>query len=160
MTDIRPADPGQADELTELMHASSAYRGEYASILHEFRLTAADLSTEPTFVAMRAERPLGFYRLILDPPELDLLFVADHAQGLGLGARLLRHMLAEAARRGLTAVRIVSHPPAAEFYRRQGARQVRILPPSPPRVTWSRPEFTLPVPPAAGCTRPPAPPGS
>ncbi|MGO1052338.1 hypothetical protein [Crossiella sp. CA198] len=92
MTVIRPADPGQAEELTELMYACSAYRGEYASILHDFRLTAADL----------------------------------------------------------TAVRIVSHPRAAEFYRRQGAEQVRILPPSPPRVTWSRPEFTLPVPAPAG----------
>ncbi|MGW0523741.1 GNAT family N-acetyltransferase [Crossiella sp. NPDC003009] len=143
--DIHPADPGQADELTALMHNSSAYQGEYASILHGFRLTPADLTSAPAFVARRGTETLGFYRLIPAPPELDLLFVADHAQGLGLGRRLIRHMLALAGECGLTAVRIVSHPPAADFYRRQGAEQLRLLPPSPPRVTWTRPEFLLPV---------------
>ncbi|WHT15915.1 GNAT family N-acetyltransferase [Crossiella sp. CA-258035] len=153
--DIHPADPSQADELTALMHNSSAYQGEYASILHGYRLTPADLTTAPTFVARRGTEPLGFYRLIPDPPELDLLFVADHAQGLGLGRHLIRHMLAVAGERGLAAVRIVSHPPAADFYRRQGAQQVQLLPPSPPRVTWTRPEFRLPVPAPGNSAAPP-----
>lgn len=146
--EIRRADPTQAETLTALMHASSAYRGEYASILHGFRLTPEDLTTAPTYLAHRENKPLGFYRLIPNPPELDLLFVTDSAQGLGLGARLIRHMLDQARELGLTEVRIVSHPPAAEFYRRQGARQVAVLEPSPPRVTWRRPEFVLSVPPA------------
>ncbi|WP_435854632.1 GNAT family N-acetyltransferase [Streptomyces triculaminicus] len=87
------------------------------------------------------ERALGFYALVLEPPELDLAFVADDAQGRGVGRLLIEHMIGQSREAGLADVRVVSHPPAEEFYRRLGAERVRVVAPSPPKVTWERPEL-------------------
>ncbi|WP_457518213.1 GNAT family N-acetyltransferase [Streptomyces sp. TE33382] len=90
-------------------------------------------------------RVLGFYSLILSPPELDLMFVADDAQGLGIGRLLVGHLRDEARRAGLSRVRIVSHPPSEGFYRSVGAERVGTLTANPPAVMWDRPELVLPV---------------
>ncbi|MEE1740457.1 GNAT family N-acetyltransferase [Streptomyces sp. BE147] len=90
-------------------------------------------------------RVLGFYSLILSPPELDLMFVADDAQGLGIGRLLVGHLRGEARRAGLSRVRIVSHPPSEGFYRSVGAERVGTLAANPPAVMWDRPELVLPV---------------
>nr|WP_085983608.1 GNAT family N-acetyltransferase [Saccharothrix espanaensis] len=127
------------------MHGCSAYSGEYASILHDFRVTAEHVRAHPTFLAGAAGEVLGFYSLITDPAELDMLFVADRAQGAGLGARLVGHLLEQARARGLTTVKVVSHPPAEGFYRRMGARRVGVVPARPPKVTWERPELAFDV---------------
>jgi GNAT superfamily N-acetyltransferase len=138
----------QVDTLTALMHESQAYQGEYASILDGYRVTPAYLDRHPTFVATANDTIIGFYSLIPQPPELDLLFVADTAQGLGVGAALMTHMFTQATARGMTSVRVVSHPPAVEFYKRVGARQIGIVPPHPPKITWPRPELVFDIPPA------------
>ncbi|SHF68286.1 GNAT family N-acetyltransferase [Streptoalloteichus hindustanus] len=143
---IRPATAGDAERLTALMLASSAYRGVYASILAGYRLTPEYVEGHPTFVAEAGGRVVGFYGLVVEPAELDLLFVSDDAQGLGVGRALVAHLLAEARRRGIASVRVVSHPQAEGFYRRMGARPVGVVPPSPPRVTWERPELVFDVP--------------
>ncbi|CAM5455920.1 hypothetical protein SCALM49S_05154 [Streptomyces californicus] len=57
------------------------------------------------------DRVLGFYALVLDPPELDLMFVADEAQGRGIGRLLAAHLREEARAAGLAGVRIVSRRP-------------------------------------------------
>jgi GNAT superfamily N-acetyltransferase len=67
--------------------------------------------------------------------------VADSAQGRGIGRLLIEHMVGQAREAGLTDVRVVSHPPAEEFYRRLGAEWVRMVAPSPPKVAWERPEL-------------------
>jgi len=143
---IVEAMPRDADALTDLMLGSKAYQGEYASILDGYRVTASYVEQHPTFVAVSDGQILGFYGLIIEPAQLDMLFVADAAQGLGIGARLVAHMLGQAADRGITSVRVVSHPPAVGFYRRVGARQVGTVPPRPPKVTWSRPDLLFDVP--------------
>ncbi|MGW3728445.1 GNAT family N-acetyltransferase [Streptomyces sp. NPDC000851] len=51
-------------------------------------------------------RLLGFCALILDPPELDLAFVADDAQGGGIGRLLMEHMIGQARDAGLASVRV------------------------------------------------------
>ncbi|WP_206796471.1 GNAT family N-acetyltransferase [Amycolatopsis sp. MtRt-6] len=142
--EIRRATPGQAGTLTALMHASSAYQGEYASILDGYAIAPGYVEANPTFVATRDGEILGFYALL--EAELDLLFVADRAQGLGIGARLVAHMLAEARERGLDSVRVVSHPPALAFYVRMGARRTGTIPAAPPKVRWDRPELRFDVP--------------
>ncbi|SCE36813.1 Acetyltransferase (GNAT) domain-containing protein [Streptomyces sp. ScaeMP-e83] len=91
------------------------------------------------------DRALGFYALILQPPELDLMFVADEAQGLGVGRLLISHLREEAGRAGLTGIRIVSHPPAEGFYRAVGAEPVGTVRANPPAVMWDRPELLLAV---------------
>ncbi|MCX5401406.1 GNAT family N-acetyltransferase [Streptomyces sp. NBC_00102] len=112
---------------------------------------------------------LGFYSLVLDTNgpdgpdgpngpngtgeprgsaatgELDLMFVADAAQERGIGRLLIAHLRKEAARAGLDAVRVVSHPPAEGFYRRVGAERTGTVPATPPYVMWDRPELTLPI---------------
>ncbi|WP_103337534.1 GNAT family N-acetyltransferase [Amycolatopsis sp. CA-126428] len=142
--EIRRANPAQAAALTALVHASSTYQGDYASILDGYTITPDHLEAHPAFTAAKDGEILGFYALLAG--KLDLLFVADRAQGLGIGARLIEHMLAEARERGLDSVRVVSHPPALAFYVRMGARRTGTIPANPPKVRWDRPELRFDVP--------------
>jgi GNAT superfamily N-acetyltransferase len=142
---ISRAGASDADRLTALMHESAAYQGEYASILDGYRVTEDYLATHPAFIAEAQRDVVGFYSLIEYPAELDLMFVADSAQGTGIGAWLIEHMLGQATERGMTEIRVVSHPPAAGFYERMGARRVGVVPASPPKITWERPELVFSV---------------
>lgn len=86
----------------------------------------------------------GFYALVSDEggAELDFMFVADKAQGLGIGRLLFGHMKNTARTLGHDRVLIVSHPPAEPFYAKMGAVTVDRKPPSG-RVMWSRPRMRL-----------------
>lgn len=93
---------------------------------------------------------LGFWSLLVPgrgqagDGELDLLFVADHEQGKGLGRTLVEDLLRHAAKAGLARVHVVSHPPAEPFYRAAGAvpaGEVRAR----GSVTWSRPLLVFDV---------------
>ncbi|MCE7080991.1 GNAT family N-acetyltransferase [Streptomyces sp. ST2-7A] len=139
---VRRATAADAGRLTALVRSSGAYRGRYAPIIAGYQVTAEYIARHQVFTAANtAGEPLGFYALVLEPPELDLAFVADDAQGRGIGRLLMAHMKEQAAAAGLPEVRVVAHPPAEEFYRSQGAEPVGTVPPSPPKVTWSRPEL-------------------
>ncbi|NJP73631.1 GNAT family N-acetyltransferase [Streptomyces sp. C1-2] len=141
-TTIERAVPQDADRLTSLIHNCGAYRGPYASIISGYQVTADYIARHRVFVAVdETERLLGFYALLLEPPELDLAFVADDVQGRGVGRLLIKHMITQAKAAGLTEVRVVSHPPAEEFYQRLGAVRVGTIAPSPPKVDWERPEL-------------------
>lgn len=130
------------ERLTALIQESGAYRGTYASIISGYRVTADYIARHRVFVAVDADgRLLGFYALVVEPPELDLAFVADDAQGRGVGRLLIEHMIGQAREAGLTDVRVVSHPAAEEFYRHLGAERVGTIAPSPPKVAWERPEL-------------------
>ena len=131
--------------MNRLMQASRAYQGEYRRMLDGYVITADQIVRDHVVLADRDGEVLGFYSLIArGEPELDLMFVADAAQGMGLGAGLFRHMRAEAQRLGLASVWIVSHPPSAGFYERMGAVRVGTRP-ACGRVTWERPVLVLPV---------------
>ncbi|MFF7244911.1 GNAT family N-acetyltransferase [Embleya sp. NPDC008237] len=143
---IKRAGAGDAERLTALVRSSGAYTGMYASIVSDYVVTVEYIARHHVFVAVDAtDRLLGCYALVSEPPELDLAFVADDAQGLGVGRLLVEHMLHRARATGLAEVRVVSHPPAEEFYRRMGAERIGTVAPTPPKVTWQRPElrFTL-----------------
>ncbi|GAA2992210.1 N-acetyltransferase [Streptomyces fulvorobeus] len=144
---IRRAVARDAKRLTRLVRTSRAYGGRYAPMVEGYRIGPDYIETHQVFVAAdpATGQVLGFYALIVSPPELDLLFVGDAAQGLGIGRRLVDHLREEARRAGLTAVRIVSHPPAEGFYRGVGAEPVGTVLASPPAVMWDRPELTLGV---------------
>ncbi|WP_328603095.1 GNAT family N-acetyltransferase [Amycolatopsis sp. NBC_00345] len=144
--DIRRASGQDAPALNALMHASSAYQGDYASILDGYEVTPEYVGRHQVFAAVPVlgpdfGPPQGFYSLT--DAELDLLFVADTAQGTGLGAALIAHMLETARANEIPSVRVVSHPPAARFYERMGARRVGTVPPRPPKIPWARPELTF-----------------
>lgn len=149
---IRPATTRDAERLTRLVHASSAYHGRYASILDGYRVTEEYLALHPAYLAVDDEDGLlGYYSLLTDPatlrrydfelPELDMLFVDDRMQGSGIGRLLIAHMLDYARREGLTEIRVVSNPPAEHFYLAVGAERTGTVPPKPPRITWERPEL-------------------
>jgi GNAT superfamily N-acetyltransferase len=144
---IRRALAEDAPALTALMRASAAYRGVYASILDGYEITKEQIQSDHMFVATDdSELVLGFYSLakVTSEPELDLMFVADAAQGSGIGAALFEHMRDTARRLGLASVTVVSHPPAAPFYARMGAELAGSKPPSG-KVGWERPILVLKV---------------
>ena len=118
--EIHRATTTHAGALTALMHASSAYQGDYASILEGYEVTPGYIEANPTFIATADGEILGFYALVND--ELDILFVADGAQGLGLGARLVNHIARRSPRTRNPQHRVVSHPPALPFYTSAWAR--------------------------------------
>lgn len=142
---IRPAVPDDAKALTKLMHGSAAYSGGYARILDGYAVTPAQIRQDIFHVAERDGALCGFYSLTLaGEPELDLIFVADAAQGRGLGSTLFRHMMGEARRRGIASIKIVSHPPSIGFYQAMGAIITGMKPPTI-KATWSRPISSLAI---------------
>lgn len=94
---VRRATARDAKRLTGLIRSSSAYEGPYAPMIAGYRVGPDYIETHRVFLASAPDgRLLGFYALLLAPPELDLMFVADAAQGLGVGRRLINHMKEEA----------------------------------------------------------------
>ncbi|MEV5611209.1 GNAT family N-acetyltransferase [Streptomyces sp. NPDC052225] len=148
---VRRATARDARRLTRLVRGSRAYEGPYAAMVADYRVGPDYIDAHRVFVAVDEadDRVLGFYALVLAPPELDLMFVADSAQGLGIGRLLIAHMHTEARAAGLDHVRVVSHPPAEGFYRSMGARRTGTVLARPPAVAWDRPELEFTVPPAA-----------
>ncbi|MFI0906539.1 GNAT family N-acetyltransferase [Streptomyces sioyaensis] len=157
---VRRAEGRDARRLTRLVRSSRAYEGRYAAMVEGYRVGPDYIEAHRVFVAVAVdadvdgemgaggeaqcgERVLGFYALVVEPAELDLMFVADQAQGYGIGRRLVEHMQGEARRLGIERVRVVSHPPAEGFYRRVGARPVGTVPANPPAVMWDRPELAF-----------------
>jgi GNAT superfamily N-acetyltransferase len=145
---IRRAVAADAQSLTSLTQASQAYAGEYRAILDGLTITAQQIERELCYLVEDDHGgTVGYYCLIPHTDggaELDLLFVADHAQGGGLGALLFQHMAKTAREAGIERVRIISHPPAEAFYLRQGATRIGTQPPQG-RVTWERPLLELPL---------------
>ncbi|WP_006604310.1 GNAT family N-acetyltransferase [Streptomyces auratus] len=154
---VRRAEGRDARRLTRMVRSSRAYEGRYAAMVEGYRVgpdyieahrvfvaVAMDVEVEKGADAVRCgERVLGFYALVVEPAELDLMFVGDQAQGYGIGRRLVEHMQEEARRLGIERVRVVSHPPAEGFYRSVGARLVGMVPANPPVVMWDRPELAF-----------------
>jgi GNAT superfamily N-acetyltransferase len=167
---IRRATARDAKRLTALVTSSRAYEGPYASLVAGYRVgpdyieahevfvatdipdspDSPDSPNEPATASAPARaggRILGFYSLLLTvpEPELDLLFVADRAQGRGIGRRLVDHMRATARAAGAEHVHVVSHPPAEGFYTSVGAVRTGTDRAHPPAVPWDRPELSSPT---------------
>ncbi len=147
---VRQAVAQDAKRLTRLVRRSRAYEGPYAAMVAGYRVGPDYIRTHRVFVAVDTSDPagrvLGFYALVLAPPELDLCFVADDAQGRGIGRLLVEHMKAEARTAGVDRVRVVSHPPAEGFYRGLGAQATGTVAANPPAVMWDRPELEFLIP--------------
>ena len=141
---IRRALFADAPAINRLMQDSSAYRGEYSAILQGYSVSPEQLAADGMYVLETDTEILGFYSLTNsnDCPELDLMFVANNAQGKRIGAMLFEHMKQQAAALGAAQVKIIAHPPAEAFYLRMGAIKVGVKPPSG-RVTWTRPVLSL-----------------
>ncbi|MFJ8593497.1 GNAT family N-acetyltransferase [Streptomyces sp. NPDC093598] len=147
---IRRAVARDAKRLTQLVRGSRAYEGHFAAMVADYRVGSDYIEAHRVFAAVdtgaSVGRVLGFYSLVLMPPELDLLFVEDRTQGRGIGRLLIDHMKSEARAAGLDRVRVVSHPPAEGFYRSVGALRTGTARANPPAVAWDRPELEFLIP--------------
>ncbi|MFJ4867419.1 GNAT family N-acetyltransferase [Streptomyces sp. NPDC088757] len=158
---IRRATADDSRRLTRLVRSSRAYRGDYAAMVEGYQVGGPYIEHHSVFVAADGGgdgngngggggKVLGFYALLVDgagaggEAELDLAFVADEAQGLGIGRLLMEHMAGQARAAGLGSVKVVAHPPAEEFYLRTGAVRTGTVPPSG-SVHWERPELRYDV---------------
>lgn len=139
---IRRAHAADLDALNALMQSSRAYDGAYRAMLDGYRIKPEQCARDEMFLAARGDDVLGFYSLIVAEPELDLMFVSDAAQGLGLGRLLFDHLRETARARGIAAVKIISHPPSEGFYLRMGAVRTGTKPPNA-RTNWAQPILTL-----------------
>ncbi|KQX53072.1 MULTISPECIES: GNAT family N-acetyltransferase [unclassified Streptomyces] len=138
---VRRATADDSKRLTRLVRDSGAYRGDYAGMVEGYQVGGAYIEHHSVFVAVDpGGRVLGFYALVVEDAELDLAFVADSAQGLGVGRLLMEHMTGQARAAGLRSVRVVAHPPAEEFYLRTGAVRTGTVP-AAGHVHWDRPEL-------------------
>ncbi|MEW1694916.1 GNAT family N-acetyltransferase [Streptomyces sp. NPDC093249] len=138
---VRRATAEDSPRLTRLVRTSGAYRGDYASMVEGYQVGGTYIEHHCVFVATGADgRVVGFYALLVEEAELDLAFVADSAQGLGVGRLLMEHMTERAGAAGLRTVRVVAHPPAEEFYLRTGAVRTGTVRPAG-HVHWDRPEL-------------------
>jgi predicted GNAT family acetyltransferase/predicted N-acetyltransferase YhbS len=124
---IRPAEPREAEFLTELVMTAKAHWGYTARQLDGFRpallISAEQLRTQPSFVIEDDGVVLGFCSLRPNGPvcELDNLWVAPAAMGRGSGRALLAHAADAARRLGFAEIAIDADPSATPFYVRCGA---------------------------------------
>lgn len=114
-------------------------------MIEHYPVTPKMVEKGEVWVAEAKGRILGFYRLDFENSDLDLMFVEDNAQGLGVGRTMFIHMADLAASRGLSEIRIVAHPPAANFYRGMGAVDCGVTEPTA-RTPWRRPILRFAVP--------------
>lgn len=148
---IRDAADDDAPLLTALVRGSAAYDGVYRTMVERQTIGAAYIAANPVRVAEDADdRVLGFYSLLVpgrgEPgeAELDFMFVANDEQGRGVGRALIDDMLRLATTSRIRRIHVVSHPPAARFYRAVGAVPVGDVAPAG-AVTWTRPLLVFEV---------------
>lgn len=140
--EFRRATSADIGSLNKIMHSSSAYDGKYYAILDGYEISKEQLENDLVYLAVDSNEILGFYSIIINEPELDLMFVSDRAQGRGVGKALFNQMIGLLKEKNITDLKIVSHPPAAGFYKRMGARQTGTAK-GKGRVTWDRPILKL-----------------
>jgi GNAT superfamily N-acetyltransferase len=118
---IRPGRPGEEAELTELAIRSKGHWGHDAAFLERSRtaltLHPGDIGRLDVRVAERDGVLAGFSAV--GDGELELLFVDPPAIGTGVGAALLRDVLARHS-----PLVIESDPDAEPFYLRFGAEKI------------------------------------
>lgn len=141
---IRPVRPEDVPTLRRMMAESNGYaEGPPRDMIVAY--AAGWTPGGETFVLEDEAGLAGFYELIAwgeRDRELDLFFTADDRQGRGLGRILFDHMAGQARAAGARSVLICSNPGAADFYRRMGAADAGVKPPSD-TITWERPKLVL-----------------
>ena len=133
MVGIRPAEPSESRDLTDLALRSKAhwgYSAEFmASCRAELTVTPEDVANDllSYFVAEEDGRRLGFCaleRITSSEFELEALFVEPERTGCGIGKALISHAVRFARERGAQSILIQGDPNAAGFYESSGATQI------------------------------------
>lgn len=146
---IRRATPDEAEFLTELTGRSALYWGYEPAFLdwepESITVTPDMVARFPVHVLEEADRIVGYYGLLGEPPEmaLDKLFVEPDLNGTGRGKRLWHHAIATAQEMGATALTFASDPNAVPFYLAMGAKWEREEPTSRPGWALQMFRFTI-----------------
>jgi GNAT superfamily N-acetyltransferase len=129
--DIRDATPDEAGMLEELQRrASLVWEEQRAQLLaHPDAISLpVDLIRDASVrVACDRDRVVGFTVTVASdadggPDELDGLFVEPEYMRGGIGRALIADVVADAGRRGVSAIEVTANPRAVDFYRQVGFR--------------------------------------
>jgi GNAT superfamily N-acetyltransferase len=127
---IRPAEPDEADALTELTMRSKAHWGYDEEFMRavrtELTMSRDTIAEQEVFVVEERGAIGGFYALIVsgDDAELSMLFVDPPFHGRGYGRALFEHAAREARALGAKKMTIDSDPFAEPFYLALGAERI------------------------------------
>lgn len=126
-TNVRKADPHEAQQLTQIAHDAKQYWG-YPE--HWIQRWSADLTISPdfvrdnhVFVAERDQQICGFYALCVNgtQAELEHMWVAPAHIGSGVGKELFLDAMDRSTTLNVRQIDITADPNAAGFYERMGA---------------------------------------
>jgi ribosomal protein S18 acetylase RimI-like enzyme len=124
------SEPDDAATLTDIAFAAKRHWGYPEKWIKHWR---AMLTIQPQFVvscetyaAKVGDRLVGFYALVPEGSQMDLmhLWVQPEFMGRGIGRALLMHGMVRAKNLGFKEMEIKSDPNAEGFYRPMGARRV------------------------------------
>jgi predicted N-acetyltransferase YhbS len=130
---VRPARPGEAEQISALCFRSKAHWGYDAAFmahsLESLTVSADQIAAGDVWVAEVDGVVLGMVALAkLEEPglvDLDKLFVEPAHLRSGAGRALMDFAIVEARRRGYARMAILADPNAAAFYARMGAVYLR-----------------------------------
>lgn len=129
---IRRAKPEDAPVLTEIGFAAKRHWGYSERWIACWRdlltITPVFVTHHETYAAVVGGRIEGLYALGLNGQRLEMahLWVPPERIGQGVGRTLFLHALARGRALGYDELEIESDPNAEGFYRRMGARRVRV----------------------------------
>ena len=132
MIRIVRATPQNAETLTQIAHAAKRHWGYPESWIAAWReiltMRPEFIVANHAFIAIEAERALGFYVLTTedDGLHLDHLWILPDAMRLGIGRALFEHAVAQARNLGSDSIKIAADPNAEGFYKRMGAKRVGV----------------------------------
>ncbi len=146
---IRPARPGEHEQLSDIMFASKFY-WDYPEELkllwrEELTITPEIMQQQEFFVAEIDNAIAGFYSTVENKEDyyvgelfhpqglwLENMFIHPDWIGKGIGHRLMLHLLERCQTSGITKFCFYADPHATGFYERYGGRFVAEYPSSVP----------------------------
>jgi GNAT superfamily N-acetyltransferase len=145
---IRPARDQDVPALRRLMRESNGYAEPDARAMIVAYAGTWSLPDSPDAIVRVLEDEegiAGFHKLVphADGMELDLFFTDNARQGRGFGRTLFADACEAARAAGAARMVVVSNPPAADFYRRMGARDDGVAPPGTAGISWPRPRLVV-----------------
>ena len=124
------AKPEDAEALTEIAHAAKRHWGYPESWIAAWgdvlTMRPEFIAANTAFIAMEAERAIGFYVLTTeeDGLHLDHLWIVPEAMRRGIGRALFEDAVSQARNLGFDSIKIEADPNAEGFYQRMGAVRV------------------------------------
>lgn len=127
---IEKAQPEQHEILTHIAHAAKRHWGYPEHWIEAWKevlvITPAFIAANEVYVAREGKEIVGFYALMGSGSQIILehMWVLPTQIGTGVGKRLFRHAVAQAASLHATTIQIESDPNAEGFYKHMGARRI------------------------------------